>query len=790
MNGRFFSSFLLLVISGGALPVAAVAAELPDNEQQASPPLSLATPSQEKKSGRNNPQKKQATFISADAISGQSDEVTHAEGKVELQREDGLAFADKLIYRVLEDEIEASGNVRLIQDGAEVDGVYMKLRMADRDGHFDEARYQIKRELPRDVRVKNAIDEPLPDLPLRVSTVFGEATRVNFEGENQFRLENATYSTCRPEQKDWYVKSEELKLDYDRSEGEAREATVYFKDTPILYTPYLSFPLNNKRESGLLLPTYASTTRTGLDLALPWYWNIAPNYDATITPRMMTKRGMQLGSELRYLDHYAETSLQLEYMTHDRLFRDRRYSYSWKYAQNLGGGFSTRIDWNRASDHEYFTDLSSRVVQTAQRQLPRDFNLSYYGDGLSANLRTLRYQTLNPSESDGLEKPHAMLPQLAATYRKTLPFGLDVDAIGQFTRFDHPTMEKGARTVLYPQLSLPFIQPGYYLTPKVGLYMSRYQLTRRDSASLPKNLSLTLPIFSMDAGMTFERETSLLGNKWTQTLEPRLYYVRIPYKDQSRFPIFDTSLADFNFGQIFSENRFSGYDRMNNANQLTAAVSTRLIDQESGVEQGRLTIGQRTYFSDQKVGLPNEGKLSRNKTSNLLAAFSGKVWTRTYADMALEHDLKSGVTQRATVAVRYQPGYGQALSASYRYNRGIKAAVGATEPLKQIDFAGQWRLSNRWYAVGRYNYSFDTSRLIEGIAGVEYHAGCWAARLVVQRLETTAGSPNTGIFFQLELNDFAQIGSNPIQLLRRGVPGYTKVNELPELSPGMLFPNE
>jgi len=733
---------------------------------------------------------KKPIFISADAMSGQTEDAMHAEGKVELRSAEGLAFADKVVYHVLEDEIEASGNVRLIQDGAEVDGDYLRFRMSDRIGHFDTARYQISRQVPSKTNEIRAMTDLLPALPLRTSMAFGEASRVNFAGENQYRLENATYSTCRPEQKDWYVQSEFIKLDYDRSEGEAKQAALYFKDTPILYTPYLSFPLNNQRKSGFLMPTYASTTRTGLDFTLPYYWNVAPNYDATFSPRIMSKRGLQMGAELRYRDHYANTSLQVEYMNRDREFGDKRYSYSWQHTQNLGGGFSTWIDWNRASDHEYFTDLSSRVVQTAQRQLPRDFNLFYGGvEGLSVHLRTLRYQTLNPSDSDRLDQPYTLQPQLAATYRRTLPVGLDIEAVGQYTYFDHPTLEKGARTIFYPQLSLPLIRPGYYITPKVGLYMNRYQLSQR-AFGMSKNLSLNLPVFSLDAGLTFERETSLLGNTWTQTLEPRLYYVRIPYRDQNRFPIFDTSLADFNFGQIFSENRFSGYDRMNNANQLTAALTTRLIDPKTGAEQARLMIGQRTYFSDLKVGLPGEENLARSKTSNLLAAFSGKVWAHTYADMALEQDFKLNKTQRATVSVRYQPAYGQSLAVSYRYNRGIKASVGATETLKQIDIAGQWRLSNRWYAVGRYNYSFDTSRLIEGIAGVEYYAGCWVVRVVAQRLETTAGSPNTGIFFQLELNDFAQIGSNPIKMLRRSVPGYTKVNELPELSPGMLFSDE
>ncbi|MDR2637462.1 MAG: LPS-assembly protein LptD [Zoogloeaceae bacterium] len=731
------------------------------------------------------------SFITADRITGQTDEVTHAEGHVELRTADSLAFADKLDYFPLEDEVEASGNVRLVQEGAEVSGPHMKMRMSEQIGHFDSARYRISRMVENNGNGSDPVSfADTPDISPRMSTAFGTAGQIHFEGENHFRLVDSTYSTCRPEEEDWYAKSAEIKLDYDLNEGEAKHAALYFKDTPILYAPYFSFPLNNQRKSGFLMPTYASSTRTGLDLAIPYYWNIAPNYDATIVPRVMSKRGLQLGTELRYLDHHIDSRLRLEYMDHDKQFSDSRYAYDLKYSQNLGGGFSTYVDWQGVSDDEYFTDLSSRVVQTAQRQLPRDFRLHYAGESFSASLHTLRYQTLNPSdENNHLEQPYFLQPQLSANMRRSLFGGkVDFDAAGQYTRFYHPDLEYGARTVLYPQLSLPYVRPGYYITPKVGLHFTRYQLNQR-AAGLPDSLRRTLPIFSLDMGMTFERPATLLGHEWLQTLEPRLYYLDIPYKDQSRFPIFDTGLADFNFGQIFSENRFSGYDRINNARQLTAALTTRLIDPQTGAERVRAMVGQRHYFKDLKVGLPGED-LYRDKASNFLAAFSGQVWPKTYVDMALEYNFKHNLTQRSAISMRYQPAYGQTLSASYRYNQGITASLNSTAPMEQIDLAGQWRLGGRWYAVGRYNYSFDTSRLIEGIAGLEYSAGCWVARFAVQRLETTAGDPNTSIFFQLELNDFGQIGSNPIQMLRRGVPGYRKINELPESTPGSLLPYE
>jgi LPS-assembly protein len=724
--------------------------------------------------------------ITADRIEGRTDEFTRATGHVELQKADTTLFADQVTYHPLEDELEAEGKVRLTQEGVEVSGPYLKLKLSAQLGYFDAATYRISRMLGSE-RVYAAstpgLAIPLPALPPRQSTAYGEAARVHFDGENQFRVEDGSYSTCRLDAHDWYAKSSEIKLDYDQNEGEARHAVVYFKDIPFVYAPYLSFSLNNQRKSGFLAPSFASSTRAGLDLSLPYYWNIAPNYDATITPRIMTKRGLQLGTELRYQDHYANSELQVEFMTKDKLFNDRRYAYVLRHSQALGKGFSAYIDWNGVSDDEYFTDLSSRVVQTSKRQLPRQFTLDYGREWWSVRLQSLRYQTLNPGDEVAVSQPYFLEPQLSFNARAPEWKGLELQMQGQFTRFAHHDLEQGKRLVLYPQLSFSHITPAYYIKPKIGLHSTQYRLSDR-AAGLPDTVRRSLPIFSLDTGMTFERGIHLAGSDWTQTLEPRLYYLNIPYKDQSQYPLFDTSLADFNFAQIFSENRFSGYDRIANANQVTAALTTRLIDPSTGAERVRAMVGQRYHFNDLKVGLPGE-KLQKNKYSDFLAALSGQVAPKTYMDMALEYDLHANKTARFTIGARYQPAHGQVLSIAYRYNKGSVADFRDT--MDQIDIAGQWNIARRWYAVGRYNYAFDSSRLVEGIAGLEYNGGCWVGRLVVQRLESTAGSPNTSLFFQLELNDFGKIGSNPIQMLRRSVPGYSKINELPS---GSLLTDE
>ncbi len=275
--------------------------------------------------------------------------------------------------------------------------------------------------------------------------------------------------------------------------------------------------------------------------------------------------------------------------------------------------------------------------------------------------------------------------------------------------------------------------------------------------------------------MIFERETSLLDTPFIQTLEPRLYYVNIPYKDQSNIPIFDTYQSDFNFAQIFSENRYSGYDRINDANQLTAALTTRMLDGATGVEKLRAMVGQVYYFRPGKVTLPGQSQQPEGYSS-IISAVSGLVMPKTYADVAWEYNYRDSVNERFSIGMRYQPELGKVISAGYRYTRDTVTMLPTVD---QIDISGQWPLSRNFYAVGRYNYSFmGENQLLEAIAGFEYNAGCWALRAVAQRLEAIAGSPNTTLFLQLELNDFGSVGSNPITLLRRSIPGYGKTNEL------------
>ena len=743
-------------------------------------------------------------FVSADLIEGQADDMTVAEGNVELRKTGSLILADRLTYRMLDDELEAFGSVRVLQDGAEINTPHLKMKLDEQIGSAENVSYRILKETPSRfysttptvvtvassntntsgapmmLNVANSYGLPTRSPPQRPTEANGRAERVDFEGENQYTFFSNSFSTCKPGQEDWYLQTSETHLDYDNNEGRAKHASLWFGGVPLFYSPVASFSLNGQRRSGLLHPHFSTSTRSGLDFTLPYYWNIAPNYDLTLFPRYMSKRGFQLGAEARYLDENFRGVARVEYLPNDESLNRQRFGYRIEHQHNLGRGVSAAINWQGVSDDFYWQDLSSRLLQTSATQLPRQVSLNYApSPWLQSNMQVLRYQTLQLDPANPVARPYFLEPQLNITGYRPNVLNTDLSMIGQFSRFTHVDSAKvqGDRLVFYPQVSLPIVHPAFQITPKLGLHMSHYGLNNQ-VVGQESSFNRVLPTFTLDSTMIFEREGDWFGNGYIQTLEPRLYYVNIPYNDQSQIPLFDTALSDFNFAQIFSENRYSGYDRINDANQLTAAVTTRLLDGETGVERFKAMIGQRQYFKPQRVAITGETARTAD-FSNLVAAVNGLIAPKTYTDVAWEYNFRDNVSERFSAGVRFQPELGKVLSASYRYTRN---PLTNNSTVDQIDVAGQWPISSKWYAVGRYNYSLRDQKTLESIAGVEYNAGCWAVRVVGQRLAAISGTPNDTLFFQLELNDFGSIGTNPIGLLRRSIPGYGKINELPNSS--------
>lgn len=725
-----------------------------------------------------------------------------AEGAVLLERDGDSVSADHLTYHQIEDEVQATGNVHMRSPDSEFSGPLLRMRLEESTGEIETPAYRIRHK-------PKPVPEPamtLLGLPAMTEggqvlagtgrmlqrpeiTVSGAASRIEFRGEDQYRLKDATYSTCAPGQRDWEISIDELNLDYLSERGTGEGATIRFKDTPIFYLPWMNFSLNDQRKSGFMTPTLGSSSKSGFDFSVPWYWNIAPNIDATVTPRLMTKRGVQLNAELRYLlnsSHNRNLSaafqpltdqgqLRIEYLPSDQLTKRDRYGYALVHSQVLAPGLTGTLNLNGVSDDNYFSDLSTRVSQVTQGNLLRQGALTYGGPWYSATLNLQSYQTLQ-----GLAKPYQRLPQLNATaFRYDLPLGMALNLNAEYVSFDHENYILGKRTTLYPQLSLPLATSAFSLTPKLGIHATQYALDRTNAPGPNQidlqphsNASRTVPIFSIDGGLALEREVDWFGNTLTQTLEPRAFYLYAPHRDQRRIPIFDSGLTTFNYAQMFSENRYAGGDRIGDANELTLALTSRLIDPASGADRLRATLGTRHYFRDQAVTLPGEAPRI-DRSADILATLAGQVLPNTYADFGWQYNPRDNRTDRLTLGGRYLPEVGKVINASYRFARD---GLGKTL-LEQIDLSAQWPLSGGWHGVGRYNYSINESRIVEMIGGIEYNAGCWVGRIVAQRLATIADHPTTSIFFQIELNDLARLGSNPLQLLRRSIPGYGVINQ-------------
>ena len=586
-------------------------------------------------------------------------------------------------------------------------------------------------------------------------------------------MDNATYTTCRADKEDWKLLVGKLDLDFDAEEGHARDAKLRFLDTTIAYLPYLSFPLEDQRKSGFVTPYLSQNTLRGLEFGVPYYWNIAPERDATIMPVYMSKRGEQLKTDYRYIDPAYKGELRAEYLPNDLALGTPRWGVSLQHQQQFTPQLRGVLDFNRVSDDRYFVDLSSQVKEVSVAELQRDGSLSYNGSlagqSYNAQLHIQRFQTLQDPLAP-IVPPYDRVPQLTlSTARNDIGGFADLSVPAEYVRFSHPTLVEGSRMSLNPSVAAPILAPGWFLTPKLGLHYVDYALNRADP-SQPDRQTLSIPWLSLDGGLVFDRPVNWFGRDAIQTFEPRLYYVRIPYRDQSRIPLFDTALADFNFAQLFTENRFSGGDRFGDANELTLAATTRFLT-PTGQEMLRATLGQRIYFSGEQVVLTSATPPINYTHSDTLASVGGRFARAWTFDTTVQYNQRDMLTERYSASVRYSPEIAKVINLGFSFNRD------PANPLRQMDLSGQWPVKPGWYAVGRYNYSFLDGRLLEGTGGIEYNAGCWVFRAVFQRLQAATQVASTGFFFQLELNGLGGIGTDEItNILKRSVPGYAVTN--------------
>jgi LPS-assembly protein len=681
------------------------------------------------------------TTLGAERLTGRPDREIILERDAEVSRGGTTLNADRADYDVVEDRVRASGNIRLKRFNDRFTGDDLNLKLDTGEGYIENPTYHLE--------LRNAQ---------------GRADRIDFEAQDRAVVQNGTYSTCEGPDPDWYLSSGTISLDSGRDIGTAQKAVLYFKGVPLLASPYMTFPLSEARKTGFLPPSIGTSNKGGLEVSTPYYINIAPNRDLTLYPRAISRRGLQLGAHARYLGETYSGQTRVEGIMNDRPTGDSRGALSLLHSQTLAPSLSFNANVNVASDDEYPNDFPHSITNSRQRLLPRDLSLTYARPYWSLSARASGYQVLqDPIVPIG--RPYDRLPQISLNAARQEVGGFDLGMGSDFTRFYHPDLVRGDRSVINPRLSYPILAPGYFITPRLSLHASSYNLTNLPPGQ-QSTLTRTLPTFSLDTGLVFEREASFLGREATQTLEPRLFYVYTPYKDQSKFPLFDTALAEFSFAQIFSENRYVGNDRISDANQLTAAVVSRFIE-ENGFERVRFALGQRFYFNQQQVANVN-GTSAENK-SDLLAAVSGQVTQALALDAGVQYSQSLKQTNASSFGVRWTPAPQKVLNLQYR--RDVPTGVDL------VDFSTQWPIAKRLYGVGRVNYSLLEKKVSESLVGLEWKDDCWIFRVVAQRTPTATSVATSSLFFQLELNGLSSLGSNPSNALRNNVPGYTSLSE-------------
>lgn len=703
-------------------------------------------------------------FIEADRLQGTQDREIEAYGSARLRKRGQAFFADWMRHDTPTDVLTAKGNVRIEQGREIIEGDSLRYEIGTDRGYMEQPRYTLVSTPPG---ITTGSTARFGDTDGR-----GTAERLLFEGPGQYRVQTASYTTCEPGNDAWFIRARQLDIDRSRDVGVARDASIVFFDKTIFYSPYLSFSLHQERKSGFLTPSYRTSNTTGFEFTVPYYWNIAPDMDATLYPRYMTKRGLQLGGEFRYLNPNWQGEARTEILSSDQQVSRDRWGIFAKHQQTLGRGWSGTFNVNRVSDGTYFTDLSTQVAVTSQVYLTNDLTLARggtWGNGgtYSFSAFAQRWQTLQSDPLAPLVAPYNRQPQLTLSAQRLGTRIGDFDLLGSYTAFDHPSLVNGQRVVLNPSLSLPLQNAYAFVTPKIGAHITRYAMGENNTLNL-QDRTRTLPVFSAEAGVVFEREMQARGQTLIQTLEPKAYYVYIPYKDQSRLPNFESGLQDINFATLFTENQFSGSDRINDANQLTAGVSSRFIDASTGIERLRVALAQRFYFEPQQVTLPGVApRASDSNSSDLLAVISGNIAKNWTTEAGWQYNTDLNQVQKFNIAGRYQPQAGKVLNLAYRET---------INTVRQTDFSAQWPIDGRWTAVARWNYSIRDNRTLEALAGVEYNDRCWALRIVGHRFATTTSAASTSIFVQLELSGISRIGTNPMDVLFRNISGYKTVD--------------
>jgi LPS-assembly protein len=589
-------------------------------------------------------------------------------------------------------------------------------------------------------------------------TAHASAEDIVVRGDRTISLNELMFTTCPEDDVDWQLIAHSLDIDQAAGFGKARGVVFRFKGVPFIYLPVMTFPVDDRRKSGFLTPTLAERDRTGFDLTVPYYLNLAPNYDLLLEPRSMEDRGAQLGSRFRYLLPGTSGALRVEYMPDDSVIDDSRLFVNFAHASSFGQRVELNAYIDSVSDSTYFEDLGENLGDISQTHLERIVDLGYYADRWSMVSRFQEYQTIDDLIAE-IDRPHQRLPQMlfAGSWGDGL---VGFDAYAEAVDFEHTVGDTGWRFDTTQELSFRFGNAGYHITPAVGFRQTNYRI---DATPLSPERSIRrgLPVGSVDAGLRFERMTR--GERsWIQTIEPRVLHVNVPFEDQSTIPVFDTILPEFNLVQLFSKYEFVGGDRVADANRTSFGLTTRLIGASSGRERLSATIGQTRYLEPRRVLLPDETMVDSN-VSNYVARLDVSLSNNWLLGVGSQWDGETEDTVRSEIGFEFRPNAESLFSFGYRMQKDF---------LEQGDLSVIWPVGDRWRLLGGYSYSLLEKQTLERLAGLEYEACCWVVRLLSQSyIVRSTGQTDTTFSLQFELKGLGNRSVRAEELLGRGTLG-------------------
>ncbi|VAW62583.1 LPS-assembly protein LptD @ Organic solvent tolerance protein precursor [hydrothermal vent metagenome] len=688
-----------------------------------------------------------STDISAEQVINKNKSLSIFSGNVLIEQHLKRLQADQVTYDKKNQRLEVDGNIRIDTESMALSANSGWVNLLTDESEFSGSTYYI------------------PEAHLSGSTPLLTAT-----GDNKTILTDTRFSTCPLNKPDWSLSTSRLELDQNTSTGTATHTVFRMKGLPVLYLPWIQFPLGEERRSGFLIPSIGISNSRGFEFSTPWYWNIAPNQDAVITPRYMNDRGPMLATDYRYLTKSSRGNFDFEYLNNDKKLEERRYLIHFQNQSRLSDNLSLNLLANDVSDSAYLRDMGSNISVSNATHLEKNADLNYRFNNWNARVFAQTFQTIDTDISlNG--RPYRKLPQITLNGKEEL-YELDSGYLlaslnTEWTDFEHESQNKiqGSRFFIYPKLSLPIQSNSWYITPSAGYIFSQYDTT--DSNGDKQNLDdRGLSVISLDSGLFFEKN---YNSSIIQTLEPRLYYLNIPYEDQSSIPVFDTSEQSFSFSSLFRENRFTGIDRVGDANQLTLALSSRILNSNNGHELMNFSIGRIYYFDKQQVSLINP--LNNSDASDLIAEFGFNL-SHWRARATTQWNTETDTSDKRSIQFSYAASEKAVFNIGYRFFRD---PINETNNLEQTDLSFAWPFIDNFSLLGRWNYSLTEKNNLQTLAGIEYESCCWALRLVSQRYITDdpAQPYRTDFMFQLVLKGFSgSTNKKANRALKHAILGY------------------